>query len=976
MEKHPPVERPIVNQFTRRYVIIFIIPIIILLILVLSGAILTRSYFADLITKSNYELNSDAKRSLQQLGEEIIINKARDVAMQAEIYFLTHPGTDITRMRQDPRFMAFALQKVGKTGYTSFYEAGTWIFRVHPNQKLIDRNVKYLAADLPSWWSLVGATHSGNEVFGYYDWRDPDGTIRKKFMCITPVKTKLDHKIIMVAATTYIDEFSLPVNNMKQKANAVVKNYQQYVSRQMLLFGGIVGFIILLTYLGTYFLGKWTGLRYIEPITQLADTARELGNGKWDFQIPDHVFQRRDEIGVMAQSFFKMSQQLKDSFSSLEQRVTELHQAQAALKVSEEHYRGLFDGIPVGLFRTTSDGKFLDVNPAFVAMLGYPNRQTLLDKSAQAIYVHSDDRNIWTSMMKDSGGVHAYDVLIRKYDGVHIWAANSSRTVYDETGRVLYFEGSLIDTTERRLADEAVKKSEANFKALYEESRRSQEVYRSLINSSADAIVICSLEKQITYISPMFTAIFGWPPEDILGGPIPFESDSSLDDASAAIDQVIISGIPCHGKEARRLTKEGKSVDISLSISRYNDHEGQPAGILMILRDISAAKQMEEHLQQVERLEAIATLAGGIAHDFNNLLMVIQGTISLLLYATHESDPLYKHFVNIEKQVNRGSRLTKQLLGYARKGKYDIRPLSINDVIAECLETLRQTRKDIRIHNQLSDRLSVVEADIYQMEQVFMNLFINASDAMDTGGDLTVFSCDISATDIPDRLRENRTGSYILITVEDTGIGMEKKIMDRIFEPFFTTKEVNKGTGLGLASVYGIIRSHGGVIDVFSEPGIGTKFLIYLPASDKEAPVHIAERKKALDGRGTLLIIDDEKPVLDVTSDILSSVGYTILKADSGRTGIDLYCREQNRIDLVILDMVMPDMSGGDVFDILREINPDVAVLLSSGYSLDGRAGEILNRGCKGFIQKPFSMEDLAEKVNRIVRKNKSGPSA
>ncbi len=983
MHKKPAASRSIANQFTRHYLAVSIIPVILLLVLIIISAVATRNYLNNLITNSTYDLNKDAEHSLQQLGEQIIQAKSRDIARQIEIYFRMHPHTDIRDMRKDPFFMELALQQVGKTGYTAITEARKpgdrptpgmslepVIFRVHKNPAFYDRDMSHLGKAMPEFWAICKRGLDGVETAGYYNWREPDGTFRKKYLYVTPVKTPLNGITIMVSATTYIDEFSLPVVTMRQKAHIVVDNYKNFVSRQIAIFIACAALIVALTILGIFFWGRRTGLRYIGPITQLADTAQKVGEGKWDIQVPSNALEREDEIGVMARSFSHMSQQIKETFSALEQHVLELKQAQDALKISEEHYRSLFDGIPVGLYRSTPDGKFLDVNPMMVQMTGYPDRESFMHSTAEDLYASPRERALWQAQLHRNEGIHPFEIRTKKYDGTEIWVEDYSRAVRDPAGNILYYEGSIKDITERIHANRALKKSEENFKTLYEESKRAQEVYRSLINSSADAIVIYDMEGCVTYTSPMFTTIFGWRTDELVGKMLPFVPESEKNATWDVVVKVSQMGIPCQGFETRRLTKDGRIIDVSLSASRYNDHEEKPAGLLVILRDISAAKRMEAHLQQVERLEAIATLAGGIAHDFNNLLMVIQGTVSLLLYATHESDANYKHFVNIEKQVHRGSHLTKQLLGYARKGKYDIKPLKLNETISENLETLRQTRKDIRIHVHLEENLHVVEADPYQMEQVFMNLFINAADAMESGGDLTIRLKNIPATDIPERLRENRTGAYIVIAVEDTGIGMDKKTVDRIFEPFFTTKAVNKGTGLGLASVYGIVKNHGGAIDVSSEPGMGTTFYIYLPASDKIAPLRTPARRKKVGGQGTVLIIDDEKPVLDITSDILSSIGYTVLKAESGRQGIDLYCREQKRIDLVILDMIMPDISGGDVFDILKEIHPEIAVLLASGYSMDGRAREILARGCKGFIQKPFSMEDLADKVSGMIQQD------
>jgi two-component system cell cycle sensor histidine kinase/response regulator CckA len=982
MEKQPPASRSIVNQFTRHYLIISIIPIIFLLILILTGAVMTRNYLTDLITKSTYDLNHDAEHSLQHLGEEIIMAKSRDVARQIEMYFRMHPNKTFAEMRKDPLFMELALQKVGKTGYTVITEARKpgdkptpglglepVICRVHERSKLNDSDLSVIGKTMPAFWAICKRGLDGIETSGYYDWREPDGSFRKKYLFVTPVKVKRNGVIIMVSATTYIDEFSIPMLAMKSKADKVVDNYQLYVSQMLVIFGGVSAAVLFLTFLGTYFLGRRAGLRYIVPITRLAETAKYLGEGHWDVQLPDRVLEREDEIGVMAQSFSRMSQQFKETFSSLEQRVAELKQAQEALKKSGEHYRSLFDGIPVGLYRSAPDGTFLDANPMLVEMMGYPDKNTFMLCSAENLYIDPDDRAIWQSSLQEKGGVHLNEIRLRKYNGTEMLVEDHSRAVHDEHGNILYYEGSLKDTTERKLAEAALIKSEESFRNLYEESKRAQEVYRSLINSSADAIVIYDLEGNVGYCSPMFTNVFGWSAQELNGRKIPFLPESERETTMAIIKEIVENGTPCQGFETKRTTKDGRILDISISASRYNDHQNNPAGMLVILRDISEAKRLEAHLQQVERLEAIGTLAGGIAHDFNNLLTVIQGTVSILLYSTQSSHPHYQHFINMEKQAQRGSKLTKQLLGYARKGKYEVKPININGIIIETAETLQQTRKDIHIHYNLASDLDSIEADIYQMEQALMNLYINAADAMNNGGDLTLTTRNVLSDEILNTIYEVKTGKYILITVEDTGIGMDKKTLDRVFEPFFTTKGMDKGTGLGLASVYGIIKGHGGHINVTSELGCRTIFNVYLPASEKPITTFPAEPKKALTGQGAVLIVDDEKPVLEVGAEMLKAIGYKVFKAQNGSTAIDLYKEYQDQIDLVILDMILPDLGGGQIFDLLKEINPAVAVILSSGYSIEGKATDILNRGCKGFIQKPFSMEELAEKIKSVINK-------
>ncbi len=842
LKKQASTSRSMAKAFTRRYLLASLVPLLLLLALILTGVALTRSHLSDLLTRSNAELTADAKTNLQHLGEQIILQKVRDVAKQVELYFRMHPDQPFEQMRRDPLFMKIAIQKVGETGYTAITEAHTWLFRVHPNPKLNDTDMRPLAKKLPSWWKIVERAIDGDETTGYYDWVEPDGSVRQKFIAVTPVGVKQNGITIMVSATTYIDEFSTPVVKMEQKAQSVVANYQTYVGHQFFLFGLITALIFLLTFGGTYLWGRRSAMNYIRPIMTLADTAREIEKGNWQVRMDPQVTSRGDEIGAVGHSFDSMSRQLEATFRNLEQRVEELHNAQAALQESEDH-----------------------------------------------------------------------------------------------------------------------------FKTLYEESRRAQELYRSLIASSADAIVIYDLLGNVTYVSPMFSEIFGWKQDELIGKPIPYILEDERARSERELQKLIDGGMRLRDFETRRKTKDGRVIDVTISASRFNDHEDRPAGILVFLRDITETKKMKAHMQQVERLEAVGTLAGGIAHDFNNLLMVIEGTVSLLLYETPAADPKYRHFIDIEKQVRRGSKLTRQLLGYARKGKYDVKPLDLNESIRESAEAIRRTRKDVRLQLDLAGGLHPVEADSYQMEQVFMNLLINASDAMPEGGDLAIATQNVYADAIPEKLREDRRGDFVLVTVSDTGVGMDPKTMDRIFEPFFSTKPVHKGTGLGLASVYGIVKSHGGAIDVASAPGEGTVFSIYLPASRKPLSAEPPRARKAAHGRGTILLIDDEKPVLAVAADMLKAIGYETLTASDGRQGLELFALEKDRIDLVVLDMIMPDMNGGEVFDRLRAVKPGVPVLLSSGYSLDGKAMDILERGCNGFIQKPFGMEELSEKIQSIL---------
>ena len=379
-------------------------------------------------------------------------------------------------------------------------------------------------------------------------------------------------------------------------------------------------------------------------------------------------------------------------------------------------------------------------------------------------------------------------------------------------------------------------------------------------------------------------------------------------------------------------------------------------------------KRLESQVQQAQKMEAIGTLAGGIAHDFNNLLMGFQGNISLMMMDLEDDHPHQEFLRNMENYVKRGSELTRQILGFARGGKYEVKTTDINALIDKSAAMFGRTKKEILIHKKLQEDLWSVNVDRGQIEQVLLNLFVNAWQAMPGGGNLFLQTDNVRLEEHDyDRPYAIRPGKYVRISVSDTGVGMDKATRERIFEPFFTTKAVGRGTGLGLASAYGIIKNHGGIINVYSEKGHGATFKIYLPASGKHLMKEKIRQEAVLTGSETILLVDDEEMVADIGKGMLERLGYKVVVATGGNEAIKLLKTIRQQVDLIILDMIMPDMSGAETFNRLRAIKPDVKILLSSGYSLNGQASEIMQRGCNGFIQKPFNVKQISRKIREIL---------
>jgi len=397
---------------------------------------------------------------------------------------------------------------------------------------------------------------------------------------------------------------------------------------------------------------------------------------------------------------------------------------------------------------------------------------------------------------------------------------------------------------------------------------------------------------------------------------------------------------------------------------------GQMAGAEFELMEKEREKeQFQAQIFRAQKLESLGVLAGGIAHDFNNLLTGIQGNASLMLLDVSEKHDFYEKLKNMEEYIQRGVALTRQLLGMARGGKYEVKPHDINTIVAHSAKMFGRTRREITIHEKYQEDISAVELDRGQIEQVLFNLFINAAQAMPAGGKIYLKTENVLLGEDSGNPHEVKPGKYVKISVTDTGVGMDEETCQKIFDPFFTTKEMGRGTGLGLASAYGIIKHHGGFIDVESEVGCGTSFYIYLPESDRVVKEDSQPQETAYKGTGTILLVDDEEMVVDVGKQMLERLGYEVLTAASGRDAVDIYKQNGDKIDLVLLDMIMPDMGGGETFDLLRQVNPEVKVILSSGYSIDGKAQDILSRGCNGFIQKPFSLNKLSQKLKDILKK-------
>jgi len=517
-----------------------------------------------------------------------------------------------------------------------------------------------------------------------------------------------------------------------------------------------------------------------------------------------------------------------------------------------------------------------------------------------------------------------------------------------------------------RLADKALQQSE--------------EKYRAIVEGLEEGYFEIDLDCDLTFFNDPLCKILGYSRTDLSGkNTRSFTSPATIRKMDQIYAQLQKTGEPITVTDYDAVGKSGDSIALELTASLLRNSSGKPVGFRGVLRDVSERKEaeaekrrLEIQVQQAQKMESIGTLAGGIAHDFNNILMGIQGNASLMALKTDPGHPNYEKIKNIETYVQNGTELTRQLLGFARRGKYHAIATDLNDVIDKSATMFGRTKKEVRIRMDLVSDIWTVEVDRGQIEQALLNLYVNAWQAMPQGGELYIKTENVilDADFVSSKPYKVEAGDYIKITITDTGTGIDKEIQERIFEPFFTTKEMGRGTGLGLASVYGVIKNHEGYINVYSEADQGTTFTIYLPASRKKVKKELEKTVPTMAmGTGTILLIDDEEMIIKVGKELLQELGYDVMTASSGMDAIELYKKNADQIDMVIMDMIMPGMGGGETFDRLKRINPDIRVLLSSGYSINGQASKILARGCDGFIQKPFNLVQLSDKIKQIISK-------
>ncbi len=639
------------------------------------------------------------------------------------------------------------------------------------------------------------------------------------------------------------------------------------------------------------------------------------------------------------------------------------------LRKSEARYRSVLENILDVYYRTDAQGNIILVSPSALPLFGCSSMEEIIGRPVASFYLHPEERHGLLLALKRQGQVLDYEVTLKRQDGTPVFVSTNSRLYTDDEGIILGVEGTFRNITKRKQAEAAQARAESEYKDLFD--------------NAPVAVLQSTPDGRFLRINPMYAELVGYDsPQDMLDAITDIAAQLYVDPADR---EAYKRELERHGMvknyQVRLKRRDGTLIWVSMNTKAVRDQDGTLVSYDGFLSDITQEKELEDQLRQAQKVEALGTLAGGMAHDFNNILQAVGGMAQLMLGRKTKQDEDSLGLLSIHKACNRGAELIRQLLAYSRKTPGDHRPMDLNREITEAVAILQRTIPkmiDIRVH--LASDLRPILADPLQVEQIILNLGTNAADALAGVGTLTITTQNVPFEDGPPSSATN----MVRLLVTDTGTGMDQDTAQKIFDPFFTTKEVDKGTGLGLASVYGTVQSHGGRITCTSTPGSGTAFVIDFPATDQptdpsqkslDEPIpappksfHRFDDQDSADSTQIrILVVDDDDLVREITVEGLRLQGYAVEEASRGEQALDRIQADPETFNLVVLDLNMPGMGGLKTLNALLKLNPKLRVLIVSGYVADGYGSCVLATGAAGFLGKPFQLQALAETVREIL---------
>jgi two-component system cell cycle sensor histidine kinase/response regulator CckA len=703
-----------------------------------------------------------------------------------------------------------------------------------------------------------------------------------------------------------------------------------------------------------------------KPLSLMVVTAKRIASG--DLSQRASVSQQ-DEVGLLAKSFNQMvnnleveinrtlEKRVQDRTQELQQEITERIKAEDALRVSSQRQDLVLRTVPMAFYTTEPEGQMKTtwISGQVENVSGFTPEQFINDGTFWASRLHPEDRE--TTLKKYNATLQnnyaSVEYRWQCADGKYHWFLDQAVLVRDELGHPKDVIGTWLDINERRQTEEDIRK------------------LSRAVQQSPVSIIITNTKGDIEYVNPKFLEVTGYTLDEVIGkNPRILQSGETPRDAYKKLWETITAGGEWQG-EFHNKKKDGELFWESATISGIKNSDGVITHFVAVKEDTTEKKKLEKQFLRSQRMESLGTLAGGIAHDLNNVLAPI--LMAIQLFQSRATDENSKRWLStIESSAKRGADIVKQVLTFARGIEGERIVLQIKHLLREVDAIISETfPRNIQIRSYISKNLWTISGDTTQLHQVIMNLCVNARDAMPNGGALALRAENVTIDDeATHQYFEAIPGHYVVLSVEDNGMGIPEKIIDKIFDPFFTTKDIGKGTGLGLSTVMAIVKSHGGFVSVQSEMGKGSKFYIYLPASETATYQATASSDEDMpSGHGELiLLVDDETPIREISKGILEAYGYRVLSAQDGSEAISIFETQKGKINLVITDMMMPIMDGAALIRALHVLNPSIKIIAVSGLADIENISEIDNTNVKAFITKPYKAEKLLRTIQTVLQ--------
>jgi PAS domain S-box-containing protein len=947
-----------------------LIPIIIFayLINIFDNRFLTQTN--DAVYQGQEEQWQRSRAIIKKMSEDFVRQKVLDVVLQLELYLQAHPEMTVEDLQQNSKFREIAVQPLGKKGYTAVQDVDTAINRFHKDSRIENIDLHSLSDKLPEFWMIMKKSLGGRYSHGYYKWKEPNGELREKFMYIAPLNVKTaDGVRLGVAATTYINEFTRPILAAQDVSHGTT-HYLMIALNNLIQLFKTVGFLSM--GLGIVFiiiLAIWTGFYFSRAVTKLQEATQEVNQGNFDIRVEPVM---SGDMGQLIENFNQMldrlsittvkkeqleasQQELRTTNAWLHKEVIEREQVEEALRESEERFRELAELLPETIFEIDVSGHLTFVNRSGLEHFKYTQQDVDHGLNGFDMFFSEDRQRAMEHAQKilqgEQIGLIEYTAL--RSDGSTFPVMLNAAAITHED-KTIGLRGIAIDISKRVYSEKALRDSESKF--------------RSLFDLSPQAIALTELETgKLTDVNNMFCELTQYSKEEIIGKTTTQIGFYSGNDRAKFLKELQISG-EVNGLEMDFKAKDGSILN-ALLFARVIRISGN-SFILTIFLNVTEQKQLQAQLQQAQKMESIGTLAGGIAHDFNNILYSIIGYTELALDDTEKGTQLDNNLQELLIAAHRAGDLVKQILTFSRQADQKLKPLKIQLVVREALKLIRSSLPTtIEINQNISNTCGLVMVDATQIHQVAMNLLTNAYHAMeDQGGklDVTLKEVDLDVDDLKDPAM--LAGPYVCLTVEDTGAGIDEYLMDRIFEPYFSTKGKDKGTGLGLAMAHGIVKSYGGNIRVYSEPGKGTAFHVYLPVIQTQAETKETQVLTPVEGgKERILLVDDEEQIVRMSQQMLERLGYHVTARTSSIETLEAFRAAPNKFDLVITDMTMPNMTGVQLTQKLIEIRSDIPVIICTGFSEKISEHKASIMGICGYVMKPVVRSELAKKIREVL---------